>query len=273
MTTSLQETRRLFGPHNRPQQNTNVRQRASLRKALELSSRQDLEAALERTVNLRMAMGLNFTANQFGKVTGNFEYNGHRLFKATLPPPPEEQQHLRDYLVAYDAYFKKRGNDYAVRDPSARDGLQAAEQTWHDWMVRYRLARGMGPRPDWALEPLPGLQRVRVTPPPRAIGSSSRPAATLPPPHGGVPLAVARVVAAVPAPQAFPRLPTPPPRTGLGSRLGSIDMPYEVHEPVHTPQKRRFLGVIDISDSENDEPPAPPRKKQRRFLGFVDLTN
>ncbi|KAJ7676036.1 hypothetical protein DFH06DRAFT_1318193 [Mycena polygramma] len=270
MTTSLQETRRLFGPHNRPQQNTNVRQRASLRKALELSSRQDLEAALERTVNLRMAMGLNFTANQFGKVTGNFEYNGHRLFKATLPPPPEEQQHLRDYLVAYDAYFKKRGNDYAVRDPSARDGLQAAEQTWHDWMVRYRLARGMGPRPDWALEPLPGLQRVRVTPPPRAIGSSARPAATLPLPHGGVPLAVA----AVPAPQAFPHLPTPPPRTGLGSQgLGSIDMLYEVPEPVHTPRKRKFLGVIEISDSENDEPPAPPHKKQRRFLGFVDLTN
>ena len=66
---------------------------------------------------------------------------------------------LRGYLVKYDAYFKCHGDQFVVRDPTARDALQQAEQTWHDWILRYRR---VGARPAWALEPLPTLRRVRV---------------------------------------------------------------------------------------------------------------
>ncbi|KAJ6489141.1 hypothetical protein C8R45DRAFT_1097463 [Mycena sanguinolenta] len=71
----------------------------------------------------------------------------------------EAREMLRGYLVKYDTYFKCHGDQFVVRDPNTRDVLQQAEQTWHDWILRYRR---VGARLAWALEPLPTLCAVRV---------------------------------------------------------------------------------------------------------------
>ncbi|KAJ6517203.1 hypothetical protein C8R47DRAFT_1254570 [Mycena vitilis] len=202
--------------------------------------------------------------------------NGHRISHETPPPDAEAQQQLHFYMDAYDAYFMKQGTAYRVRNPDAKDGLQVAEQHFHDWMVRRRAARNLGPCPNWALEPLPGFRRVQLLP---------VPAAPPPPPsgrYGGNPVA-ARVVtnvhlppASPRAPRPFPRLPTPPPRAdnsvaaaALGSRLRPIEV-YETNdEGMRTPQKRKFLGIVDISDDEEED--RRPRKRQR-FSEILDLT-
>jgi hypothetical protein len=84
--------------------------------------------------------------------------HNYRLVSRETPPPDlEARQALRAYRDAYDAYFMKQGNDYAVRNAAAKAVLQVAEQTWHDWIVRYLATWGRPGRPQWALEPLPGL--------------------------------------------------------------------------------------------------------------------
>jgi hypothetical protein len=115
-----------------------------------------------------------------------------RLVSYETPPPDlEAWEALRAYRDAYDAYFMSRGNDYAIRTAAAKSALEAAEQTWHDWIVPYLAARGVPGRPDWALQPLPGLHRVRVA---RAPAPAPTPTST--------PRAQRR---------QFPSLPTPPP--------------------------------------------------------------
>ncbi|KAJ7510806.1 hypothetical protein B0H11DRAFT_1900169 [Mycena galericulata] len=191
--------RRLFG-RNRPHINTNARHCAMLRKSLECFSDQYLDAKFDRPTHLRVVMGTADGFFQLGKITSNVMRDGRIVFRETDIPDAEARHALLAYRDAYDACFPKRGNDYRARDPQAIEAMQAAEQRWHIFILRYRLARNMGGRPDWALEPLPGLERVRVAPEPRA-------------------------------------------------------------------PKRKFLGVVDISD---DDEALRPRKK---FLGFVDLTN
>jgi hypothetical protein len=70
---SSQETRRLFGPLNRPHFETNVRHRAVLRKALELVPPEQLaEVFHQDPTRLRVAMGLAFTFSQLGKIKTTF---------------------------------------------------------------------------------------------------------------------------------------------------------------------------------------------------------
>lgn len=70
---SSQETRRLFGPLNRPSFETNVRHRAVLRKSIELVPIKELaEVFHENPTKLRVAMGSSFTFSQFGKIKSNF---------------------------------------------------------------------------------------------------------------------------------------------------------------------------------------------------------
>ncbi|KAJ7653448.1 hypothetical protein B0H17DRAFT_1214682 [Mycena rosella] len=212
---SLQETQRLFGAAIRPADDTNVRHHAIMRKALE-------------TYPMR---------------------NGTLVVRETDPPSAEVRQALRAYCEAYDAYFKQRGNEYAVRDPQALIQLQAAEQTWHDWVVRYRASRGMPGRPYWALEPLPGLQRVQLQ---------------LQPAAAPVPPATPRRRAG----RSFFPLPTPPPSSPV--RPSHPSSPVRPSHP--TPRKRppsqiNFLGVIDISD--DDEEASRPRKKSADQDGNV----
>lgn len=195
---------------------------------------------------------------------------------------PELQQRVRSYLQSYDRHFMKQGNDYAVRDPAEKPGLQAGEQLWHDWAVIYRLERGIGDRPEWAMQPLPGLRRVHLAFAPAVI-----PAIGPAPPVTPVATPRRRRGSA-----RFPRLPTPPtsspasspspslPLTSSPVRSSSpvrgsspvlIDLSHiDDDEPVHHTQKRKFLGVVEISDDDEEEELRP--RKKMRFLGHVDLT-
>ncbi|KAJ7863689.1 hypothetical protein B0H13DRAFT_2564525 [Mycena leptocephala] len=249
---SAQETRRLFGPLNRPYFDTNVRHRALLRKALELVPPEQLaEVFHQDPTRLRVAMGSAFTFSQFGKIKTNFMRNNRLVSYETPPPDLEARQALRTYRDAYDTYFKKTGNTYAVRNAGLKSFLQAAEQTWHDWVVPYLAAHGMPGRPDWALQPLPGLQRVRVAPAP---GPARTPSST-PRVHR----------------RRFLTLPTPPPSSPAPIHIDLSD----IDEPARPAQKRKFLGEIDVSDDEDEddsESAVWPRKKAK-FLGYIDLTN
>jgi hypothetical protein len=155
-----------------------------------------------------------------------------------------------------------RGNNYTIRKPTAKLALQAAEQAWHNWIVPYLAAHGMPGRPDWALQPLPGLQRVHVAP---ARTPTSTP--------GLQNVRVAPVHAPTSTPPAqrhqaqFP-LPTPPPSSPA---FVHIDLSRIDDKPARPAQKRKFLGEIDISDDE-DEAAMRPRKKVK-FLGYIDLTH
>lgn len=68
---SAQETRRLFGPLNRPDFNTNVRHRALARKAIELLTPEHLQAIFGHPIRLHVAMGFASTA-ELGKIKTNF---------------------------------------------------------------------------------------------------------------------------------------------------------------------------------------------------------
>ena len=183
----------------------------------------------------------------------------------------EAREQLGRYRDRYDAYFKSRGNNYDIRDPNALAGLQAAEQDWHDWVVVYlEELYGIG-RPDWALQPLPGLQMVRFT---RGQGraSGARARAWLPPtpppsspvrPRTSAPVRPRKmkllgVVDISDDEDEQPlRKKTPPPSSPVRPRTSA---------PVHPP-KRKLLGVLDISDDDDDEQPV--RKKTKVF---IDLT-
>ncbi|KAJ7732902.1 hypothetical protein DFH07DRAFT_780747 [Mycena maculata] len=235
VTISFQETHRLFGPSNRPDFKTNVRHRAILRKALELYPPEELQAVFGQPIRLRVVMGSALTFSQLGKIQTNFVHNNCLVSRETLAPDLEARDALRAYRNTYEAYFMMRGNEYAVRNPQAKPRLQAAEQAWHDWIVPYLAARGTPGRPAWALQPLPGLQRVHVLP---ALAPAAAPS-TLQTPRRR---------------HALLALPTPPPSSPARN----------------VPKKRKFLGVIDISDSEEEEALRP--RKKMKFLGVVDLT-
>ncbi|KAJ7632058.1 hypothetical protein B0H17DRAFT_1217611 [Mycena rosella] len=276
----FQETRRLFGPVNRLDHKTNVRHRAILRKALELFSQQELLVVFTEPIRLRVVMGSALTSNQLGKITTHYQHNGRLVARETDTPELEARVALRAYRDAYDLYFKSRGNDYTIRNTQALLVLQAAEQTWHDWIVPYLAARGRPTRPDWALQPLPGLQRVQGLPPP----PPARPRPTpVPAPQADT--------SPIQTPQrrlAQASLPTPPrtparaaitrpagasaAHTAVGSCLRPIEFVDSDEEGGRRqPEKRKFLGIVDISDSK-EEGDAHPRKKMR-LLGAIDLTN
>ncbi|KAJ7830551.1 hypothetical protein B0H14DRAFT_3714972 [Mycena olivaceomarginata] len=207
-------------------------------------------------------MGSASTFSQLGKIKTNFV--GTHILPPTLPtdtpPDLEAREALRAYRDVYDACFMSRGNDYAIRNAAAKPALQAGEQTWHNWIGPYRAARGMPGRPDWALQALPGLQRVRFAP---LNGSPVRSPAT-------VRIYLSHIDdAPAPTPRAqkrqarFPNLPTPPPSSPVRSPATvRIDLSHIDDEPACPAQKRTFLGVIDISDDEEE---MRPRKKYHRI--------
>ncbi|KAJ7032239.1 hypothetical protein C8F04DRAFT_1185291 [Mycena alexandri] len=229
---SAQETRRLHGPRNHPHYKANVRQRAIIRKVAELFTDQQL----------RIFFG---------------EYHGVSN-------------------ICYDAYHMKHGNDYAVRNPAAKTGLQDAEQEWHDSVVRYRLERGMGDRPEWAMQPLPGLRRVNIAFAPALIAAPG-PAPPLTPvatPRGRWGLAQFAPLPTPPAssPASSPSPASPPSSSPVcSSSPVHIDLSHvdDNDELARRTQKRKFLGIVEISDDDEEE--LRPRKKMR-YLGHLDLT-
>ncbi|KAJ7037561.1 hypothetical protein C8F04DRAFT_1256768 [Mycena alexandri] len=256
------EINRLFGPIYRPADNTNVRHQAILRKALELRSLEQFADIFENDfTNLRLVMGTSLMFAQFGIVKHNYMRNFRRVSHETPPLSLEQRQHLDDYRKAYDKHHMAQGNDYDIRGQGDKAGMQAAEQTWHDRMVVHHAAHGRADRPAWALEPLPGLERVRVggVAPVFAPAPAPTPRALLPraPAPPFTPLRRA----------PFPALPSPP----SSSRI--IDLSHIDDEPARPARKRKFLGVLDISDEEEEEV-ARPRKKVKRRARFwhIDLT-
>ncbi|KAJ7111274.1 hypothetical protein C8R44DRAFT_883096 [Mycena epipterygia] len=245
---SFQETRRLFGPLNNPANDTNARHRAFLRKGLELFTAEQLQAAFDQPTKLRLTMGSGMNSNALGQIKTHFIRNERLVARETDIPDAASRRALAAYREAYDEYFFKRGNDYSVRNVHALPALQTAEQAWHNYILAYRVAHGMGPRPHWALEPLPGLQRVRTPAPDRR-----RPQLAFPTPPPTSPVATETPV----GPQS-PRV------CPLSSQLAR-------GLPKKTKKRKRSatIEVIDVSDSEDDR----PRKKMKiNFLGFVDLT-
>ncbi|KAJ6470176.1 hypothetical protein DFH09DRAFT_1344563 [Mycena vulgaris] len=233
----IQEIRRLFGPVNEPVFDANARHCAILRKALELCSPADIHVALRQTKKLRMAMGTGATMSDFSKIKTQVIRTG--------------KEALSVYLAAYDAVYKKQGNNYAVCD----------------------AARGMPSHPDWALQPLPGLERVRTLPRPQLVFPT--------PPSTSSTGGSSSPVRSSPLPGLYPLIPrTPVASTSKKTtHLRTRQTPIEISdsEDAHPRRsakksmKRKCLpSIIEISDSEDER----PRKKAREYnyLGFIDLT-
>ncbi|KAJ7055508.1 hypothetical protein C8F01DRAFT_1258386 [Mycena amicta] len=113
--------------------------------------------------SLRMRMGLASRATNLGIIDKTYKSNGILVRLESPPLEPAVQNTLIAYCKSRDAYFKKRGSERVVQDRSARTIFQAGEQAWHDFIVPWLAARGRV-RPSWALEPLPGMRRVRTQP-------------------------------------------------------------------------------------------------------------
>ncbi|KAJ7222674.1 hypothetical protein B0H12DRAFT_1078254 [Mycena haematopus] len=281
---------RLFGS-NRPHRDTNARHRALLRKALEVVPPHDLEEIFRPPAYLRIVMGERSNFFQMGRIIGNLWRNGGLVFRESDIPDLEVREALRNYLAVYDRYFKKQGIDYVVRNPAARDEMQAAEQ---------------GPqRPNWALEALPTLDRVRLTrvQPATAVPALARPlrhiALPTPPPsspvRGSSPIRIDSTTLSPARPLrriTFPTvsLPSPPSSspvcrsspirinsTPSGSRANPIDLAEGAHQVPRRLMKRKqsdvvqHLGVIDISDDDEEETERP--RKIQKLVGLIDLTS
>ncbi|KAF8206122.1 hypothetical protein K438DRAFT_1756241 [Mycena galopus ATCC 62051] len=209
---TAQEIRCLLGPY-RPAWNTNIRHNAILRKVLKLFMLPELVLIFGPAPSqLRVAMGTNFTAGQLGKIQSNYLY-----------------------IAVFNTLFYKKGNDYRVRNPTAWPLLQAEEQSWHDWIVEYFRR----PRPAWALEPLPGLQRVHVTAPARIAG---------PPPILHITAPVPCVAFPVPH-VAVPELATP--RRGHAPHLALLTPPLSC--PISIPGSSRQRNSWGLSTDAHQE--------------------
>ncbi|KAJ6592403.1 hypothetical protein B0H19DRAFT_1245277 [Mycena capillaripes] len=276
-----------FGGWVRPDFDTNVRQQAVIRKVVEYFGLEYVKERVGQLTRLQAVMGTANTYHQFGKLKVNFIRNDRLITAETNPPPLQIQTQLRGYLAGYDAYFMKHGNEYTVRTSAAKSQLQDAEQAWHDFIVPSLAARGLGPRPNWALEPLPRLRRVRIAPAPaatpaRAPAQAPAPRRTrgLPPARASAPVRASvpsRAPALVhpspaPAPRPFPTLPTPPPSSPARFTAPEvIDLTHIDDEPTRPAPKRRFPEVIDVSDDEDDVEVRP--HKQMRHMSYIDLSN
>ncbi|KAJ7848893.1 hypothetical protein B0H13DRAFT_2361662 [Mycena leptocephala] len=150
--------------------------------------------------------------------------------RETPPPDLEARTALRAYRDAYDAYFMKTGNTYAVRNAGQKSVLQAAEQhgTIGLWFI-LQLAAGLVVRtglcshsPDFeGYTPLLDLPLHPLPHPPHAL----------------------KGVNSQPFPHLHPALPLP----------------------------SSFLGIVDISDDEEEDVMRP--RKKSKLSGFIDLTN
>ncbi|KAJ6587544.1 hypothetical protein DFH09DRAFT_1307771 [Mycena vulgaris] len=252
-----QDIRLRFGRLVRPDFKTNVRQQAVIRKLVEFFGLEHVQECVGQLTRLQAVMGTAHTFHEFGKLKVHFIHNGRLVARETDPPPLEIQTQLRGYLASYDAYLMKHGNDYTVRNPAAKSQLQDAEQAWHDCIVPSLAARGLGPRPDWALEPLPGLRRVRIAPAPAATFARAPGHAPAPPRARRPPSIRLRTPTPAPARRLapFPTLPTPPPSSPARSTVPEvIDLTHIDYEPARRAPKRRFPEVIHVSDDEDVEP-------------------
>ncbi|KAJ6545591.1 hypothetical protein B0H19DRAFT_1267000 [Mycena capillaripes] len=309
----VREIRLRFGGLVRPDFNTNVRQQAVIRKVVEYFGLEYVKERVGQLTRLQAVMRTANTYHQFGKLKVNFVRsqvlschpeisnrhappqirNDHLVTAETDPPPLQIQTQLRGYLAGYDVYFMKHGNKYTVRTSAAKSQLQDAEQAWHDFIVPSLAARGLGPRPNWALEPLPRLRRVHIAPAPAATPARTparappapRRTRRLPPARASAPVRASvpgrapalahphiRTPSPAPAHRPFPTLPTPPPSSPTRSTAPEvIDLTHIDDEPARPAPKRRFPEVIDVSDEDEDVEVRPHKKM--RPMSYIDLSN
>ncbi|KAF8197347.1 hypothetical protein K438DRAFT_1760124 [Mycena galopus ATCC 62051] len=159
MASDLTLARRLFGRF-KPHDDLNLRHLAALRKALEVIGLEQVRETLRQTTGLRMVMGTGGTSSRVGTVFISRVLNGRRVtLEYSVARAVQDQ--LVAYLDGYDSTYRKNGRTYLLLHPRAdypRQPLQHAEQAWHDWVVPYLAQRGRV-RPEWALQPLPEMQR------------------------------------------------------------------------------------------------------------------
>ncbi|KAK6977283.1 hypothetical protein R3P38DRAFT_2810464 [Favolaschia claudopus] len=282
----VQETTRLFGTVYSPASDANVRHRALTRKAIELHGADYLERVFGRgpITGLRLVMGTGNRQQEFGVLYTEKDERRLVSYRRTRLLSVEQRGQLEAYRNRYDGYYMKHGNGYTERRGGERQALQSAEQVFHDYIVRNAL----GPRPRWTLEPLPGLQRVRVANPAHRIAplphhsTQHRKQHTPPPRRSFLPSPLTSPARAAPPPRPAPSLPIPPASSVAGPsrpRREVIDVPDSDDEGVVVVAESRKTSrpgvkrkhpdnVIDISEDEDEQ----PLTKKRRFLGFVDLT-
>ncbi|KAJ7889995.1 hypothetical protein B0H13DRAFT_1887759 [Mycena leptocephala] len=218
------ETRCLFGPSNQPEFNTNVRHRAILRKALELFPAEELEDIFQQPIKLRVAMGSAFTFSQLGKIKTNFVRNGRLVSRETPPLNLEARTALRAYRDAYEAYFMKTGNTYAVRNVGLNSrqawssGLGFAATPW----------TSEGPR----LAPTP-----TPTSTPRARGREF-PTLPSPPPSSPAPVLI-----------DLSHIDDEPARPAQKRKfLGIVDISDDEEDVSHPLKKAQHSGFIDLTN-------------------------
>lgn len=183
---------------------------------------------------------------------------------------------MRDYLAGFDLYHMSQGNDYAVRNAWAKPIAQNAEQDFHDFAVGYHAARGRPGRPAWALEPLPGLERVVVAAPaPRAIARLPARRARM-----AQPISSASASSSTPSRVAsrirdeiIDRTPSASASSSTPTRVASRANYHhhgETLPQLQTPQKKRKSSeIIDISSSSDEDEVAQPARKKPRFPSVV----
>ncbi|KAF8147084.1 hypothetical protein K438DRAFT_1780293 [Mycena galopus ATCC 62051] len=166
MASDLTLARRLFGRF-RPHDDLNLRHLAALRKTLEVIGLEQVRETLRQTTGLRMVMGTGGTSSRVGTVFISRVVNGRRVtLEYSVARAVQDQ--LVAYLDGYDSTYRKNGRTYLLLHPRADypwQPLQHAEQAWHDWVVPYLAQRGRV-RPEWALQPLPEMQRNQRLPTP-----------------------------------------------------------------------------------------------------------
>ncbi|KAJ7189964.1 hypothetical protein GGX14DRAFT_408416 [Mycena pura] len=157
---------RCFPVECSPSHKVNTPGFAMLRKMVELVTCPVLLAELGSLVNLSMCMGTRKTASQYGRIIRSYIWRPLTNFQGvqtnfTAIPSEDVQKRIRRYHKAICACYKKTGDDFIIVNIGALQVLQNEEQRWHNWIVREFHGRR---RPNWALEPLPGLDRVYGSP-------------------------------------------------------------------------------------------------------------
>ncbi|KAJ7028233.1 hypothetical protein C8F04DRAFT_1266135 [Mycena alexandri] len=237
----------IYGDRYAPDPERNVRHGAVWRKSTELHPVELLQDTFGlSSKKLTVGMGTNYTHYELGTIKGHIEV---------------------------EVVFKNKGNDYAIRHAAALPLLQAAEQAFHDFVVPFRAARGMGPHSESALEPLPGLQRVVTVLPAAAplvraaalVPIAGPPPAQTPP---STPLGRRRYT-------QFPGLPSPP--TSSADNSPSPASPPPTSSPARSssagPSSAR--NIIDLTHIDDDDEPRAHPANKRNFvhLGTIELTD
>ncbi|KAJ7212717.1 hypothetical protein GGX14DRAFT_393605 [Mycena pura] len=139
---------------------------AVIRKCIEVIGVAQLLRELRRLHGLQMRMGTRATEDEYGRIVASYQnqsktsahiYQGVTNVQTAIPAP-KIQQYIRDYHDVLRGYFKCTGDSFVVKNPAMRLRLEEAEETFHKRILELNTGQR---RPEWALQPLPTLRRIR----------------------------------------------------------------------------------------------------------------